>query len=466
MTGLSRRLLLATLFAPLADFLLYGHALGAGFSVTALLLAGLAYAAQRSRLRRAGPWAALWLALACATAVEPSVTGALLLLPLGWAVLAMARAPDPLSFLAALGRGLRGGVRGLAAAPRDLALARRLRAPGRRSSPLWVYVVPAGVTGLFALILLPANLVLERWTGHALDRLKDALDAPRVLLWVAAFAGAYGVLRFRARRLAPRARREPPPPGEDRLRDELRACLATLLCVNAIFLALNAADLVYLWGRFELPEGITYSAFAHRGAYRLIVGVVLAAATVEYFLRRGARGAGNRTARGLAYALLAQNVLVLAGSALRLLLYAEAYGLTRFRVATAFWLALVAVGLVLIATRIRGGRPFAFLLEANARTTVIVLSLWAVTNVDGFVAEWNADRYLGDPARGVDIAYLSQLGTAALPALARLARATDADVATRARIALDAGLTRARATSRPWSSWSLRVMIDVRGASK
>jgi hypothetical protein len=467
MTGLARRVLVALVFAALADLLLYGHALGAGLSTFALLLGALAWAWHRSRLRRAGPWAALWLLLACAAAVEPSATGALLLLPLGWAVLAMARSPEPLPFLAALARGFSGGVRGLVAVPQEIALARRLRAPGpRRPAPLWVYLVPLCITGLFALILLPANLVLERWAGQAIDRLAAALDPLRALLWVGAFAGAYGVLRFRARRRKRTARREPPPHGEDRLRDELRAALATLLCVNALFLALNVADLLFLWARFDLPEGMTYSAFAHRGAYRLIAGVVLAAATVEYFLRRGAWGAGSRAARGLAYALLAQDLLVTAGAALRLVLYAEAYGLTRFRVATVFWLALVAMGLVLIAIRIRGGRPFAFLLEANARSTVLVLSLWAVANVDGFVADWNVDRHLADPTRGVDLAYLRHLGPAALPALARLARSADADVATRARATLDAGLARARAENHPWTAWSLRSTVSLRDGPK
>lgn len=467
MTGLTRRVLIGLAFAPLADYLLYGHALGAGFALFALLLAALASWRHGRHLRRAGPWAALWLLLALSAAFEPSATGAFLLLPLGWAVLAMARAPDPLPFLSALGRGSSGGVRGLVAAPREIGILRRIRAPGRRRpTPAWVYLVPAAVTGLFALIILPANLVLLSWTDRLLTRLANlSRDLDRILLWVAAFAVAYGVLRFRARGRARRPRRGLPPPGEDRLHDELRACLATLLCVNALFLALNVADVLYLWARLELPEGMTYSAFAHRGAYRLIIAVILAAATVQVFLRRGAGGADHRVARGLAYAFLAQNLFVLAGAALRLLLYADAYGLTRFRVATVFWLVLVATGLVLLAIRIRRGKPFAFLLDANARSTVIVLSLWAVANVDGFIADWNVDRHLEYPVQGVDIAYLRHLGPAALPALARLTRSPDEDVARNARAAYDAGLARAR-EPRPWTARSYRLTLNLRGSPK
>jgi hypothetical protein len=157
--------------------------------------------------------------------------------------------------------------------------------------------------------------------------------------------------------------------------------------------------------------------------------------------------------------------VVLAGATLRLALYAEAYGLTRFRVATVYWLALVALGLVLVAVRIRGGRPFGFLLDANARATVIVLSLWALSNVDGFVAGWNVDRYLEEPARGIDVGYLRHLGGAAMPSLARLSRAEDAEVAARARAALRALRARAEAP-RPWPSWSLRSTVDLSGARK
>jgi hypothetical protein len=449
------RVLLALAFAPLADYLVYGHRPGAGCAVLALLVAALAWWRYRGGLRRAGAWGGLWLLLAASAAFEPSATGLLLLFPLGWATLAMARSRKPLPFVAAIGGGLAGGLRSLFAVPRDAARFTRLRAP------LWVYVVPAAVVGVFALVLLPANPVLLRWARRSVD----LLNPGRTFLWIAAFAVSYGVLRFRPQLRMRYERGEPRPPDERRLRDELRACLATLLGVNAIFLALNVADLLYLWGRFELPEGVTYSEFAHRGAYRLIVGVLLAAVTVESFLRRGAGGTRSRAARGLAFALLAQNLVVSAGAGLRLYLYAEAYGLTRFRVATVFWLALVVAGLVLVAVRIRGGRPFAFLVEANARSTVIVLALWAVANVDGFIATWNVDRYMKDQTRGVDIAYLSRLGPSALPALARLARSGDAAVVPHASLALDAGLARF-STERPWPAWSYRLIVNLSDARK
>ena len=76
----------------------------------------------------------------------------------------------------------------------------------------------------------------------------------------------------------------------------------------------------------------------------------------------------------------------------RLLLYVEEYGLTQFRVTTALWMLLVAVGYLLILARIHGHRPIGFLFRTNTISTALLLSATAVLDVDGLVAAAHRDR--------------------------------------------------------------------------
>ncbi len=471
MRALTKRLSVAIACTIIGDLCLFDRPLGLGLTVFSLLVGAVALRTFGAGLLAARGWGILWLALAFSGAVEPSGTAALLLVALGWAILALGRMEAPRSLFRGLVRGISAGFRSYGAAPSDLRRAvyiGRWRA-GRASMPLWVYVVPIAITLVFAMLLLPANVVLSRIASRGVERLLKLcleLDLQRIGFWFLVGAGVYGITRFRLGRPLPCPMPPAMPLPEERHRQELRACLATFLCVNALFLVANATDIVYLWGRGTLPEGITFSAYTHRGAYRLVFAVILAAFTIELFLRRGTRQAEHPLARALAYLFVAQNLLVLAGAAQRLSLYADAYGLTRLRAATALWLALVAIGLVLVAIRIRRGHTLLFLLEANTRSAILALSLWAVLDVDGFVARFNVERHLRDRETLMDVGYLEGLGPAALPSLERLAREGAGAVAARARQGADQALARARHENRHWASWSLRRWLAIREAER
>ncbi len=463
----TKRLSVAVVCTIAADLCLFRHPLGLGLSLFAFLVGAVAARVDRSNLKAARGWGFVWLALALSGAIEPSGLATFLLVALGWAILALGRMDAPRSLFRGLVRGFSAGIRSLGAAPSDLRRAvyiGRWRA-GRAAMPAWVYVVPIAITFAFALLLLPANVVLSRWAIRGAEWVRTRLfdvDLQRILFWSLVGAGVYGILRFRLGRPLPCPTPPATPPAEERRLQELRACLATFLCVNALFLVANATDILYLWGGGTLPDGVTFSAYTHRGAYRLIVAVVLAAFTLEIFLRRGTRQAEHRPARALAYLFVAQNLVMLASAARRLALYADAYGLTRLRAATALWLALVAIGLVLVALRIRRGRTLLFLVEANVASAVLALSLWAVLDVDGFVARFNVERHLSDHSVVMDVDYLEGLGPAALPALARLAREGAGRVAPRAGRAARDMLARARTENSHWASWSLRRALAIR----
>src|SRR5262245_4175747 len=95
-----------------ADILLYDRAPGCGLTVF-LLLPALAAVQFGSRLLHAGLWPLLWLSLALGASLQESAIGQLLLVVLGWSILALALMPEPRWLSTGILRGVTGGFRSL-----------------------------------------------------------------------------------------------------------------------------------------------------------------------------------------------------------------------------------------------------------------------------------------------------------------------------------------------------------------
>ena len=478
MRSLAVRAAVAIVLIGVADYCLWDRALGCGVAVVALAAAAAALASYGGRLLRAPGWTLLWIALAAGACLDSSLIGQYLLITLGWTIVAIGLIGDRTSLLDGYLRGVVGGVRSLSAAPSDgrryalVLLARRFGPV----PPLWVMAIPLGLLLIFSALIIPANLILTQWTieltEHVMDLLirADELPVRRILFWAIVGLTAYGLVRFRLGR----HHREPrKPPIILRLDESMRRhavlmALLSLAGLNLLYLLTNVVDFVFLWLLFELPEGVSYSQFAHQGSYRLIFAVVLAAVTVVVLLPKGSLQLDDRRARGLSYLFVAQNLFVLASGALRLLLYVEEFGLTQFRVATALWMVLVAVGYLLILARIYGNRPVGFLFRTNMISTVLLLSATAVLNIDGFIADWNVRRYEVGKRVAVDVKYLASLEAGSLPAMARLVDVAsqngDRPIAEHAARALQRRLGEEHLKLQSWQSWTWRRAESVRRA--
>ncbi|RZM10675.1 MAG: DUF4173 domain-containing protein [Sphingomonas sp.] len=95
---------------------------------------------------------------------------------------------------------------------------------------------------------------------------------------------------------------------------------------------------------------------------------------------------------------IAQNVLLVASSALRLVDYIDVYSLTVLRIAALAWMALVAVGLVLVCWRLLAGRSAAWLVNANALAAAATLVAANAVDLGAIAARWNVDRASRRPA--------------------------------------------------------------------
>jgi hypothetical protein len=162
--------------------------------------------------------------------------------------------------------------------------------------------------------------------------------------------------------------------------------------------------------------------------------------------------------RPLVYLWVAQNVLLVASSILRLDLYVQIYFLTYWRIAAFIWMGLVALGLILIVARIALDRSNRWLVGANLIVLTFVLYTSALVNFDGFIADYNLNHSREVSGKGVqiDTNYLATLGPQALPAIDRVialkARPDDTCLVSRR----DGLVERQRQDMASWRSFGLR----------
>ena len=315
------------------------------------------------------------------------------------------------------------GVMGIIVLPfADARLALRWRA-GRARQP-WRgrgWLLPLGFGTLFAGLFLFANPVFGAQLTAGFDWLSALITLPaplRVVLWWLCGIGAWLLMRgkwTKNRAMISRLQRDPAP-------SRVVLVQRSLLVFHALFSLQNLCDLVYLWGGLQLPEGMTYATYAHRGAYPLIATVLLAAIFVLAWFRPGSEVQADPWCRWLVLAWLAQNVALLISAMWRLHLYVDVYDLTRWRVAAAVWMVLVGIGLGLIAGRIRRDLLNRWLVNANLGSLAMMLILLAWIDVDGAIARHNC-AHAGSET---DVAYVASLGPEALPTLRTLARTGNA----------------------------------------
>ncbi|MEC7818083.1 MAG: DUF4173 domain-containing protein [Pseudomonadota bacterium] len=447
------RIAAAVWLLALSDLLFFGYRGGAVIGAFALawlvVLVMSKPAIRRARHARIAIGASAFFALALID--DPSLLAVLLFLTaIGSAALLPGHAFDHAGRWSArlLALAAKGPFRVV------LDLSRTARLPSRggctaRSICLHI-ALPIGGGGLFLALFANANPVL----GNALSsiRLPDAFTlALHVILLAVVLSLVWPSLRPRAIRYAPanaipRAMRADTP---------TTAIIVTLAVFNAIFAIENALDIAFLWSRASLPPGVTLADYAHRGAYTLIVTVLMAAAFVLIALRPGSSAAKNAWVRSLLLVWIAQNILLVASSVLRLVDYVDAYSLTVLRICALAWMGLVAIGLLLVCWRLFAERSAAWLINANTLAAMIVLSLASVVDLGAVSAAWNV-RHTKDPVK-LDLCYLQSLGSSSLIPLIRLRDAPVGSAMQDRAVYLSNALYGNLQTDQAhWQGWTLR----------
>jgi hypothetical protein len=409
----------------LTDFLVYGHGVGStlGGLVLALLAAAVATGTIRLGDRRAAVAALIAALLGCALLERPTFFCLVLFgCALSVAVLsARAKAGDD-----AFRWFQRLAFNGLAATiriPADALRLARVSPFGRKGVArlLVTLVLPLLGGAVFLWLFALANPVIEK-AFRSLFALDLELDVPRVILWGFVSIVVCGFLRPRLLR---RTLKTPGCEGDLEVPGVNVASITLALIVfNAVFALQNGLDIAFLWSGAGLPDGMTLAQYAHRGAYPLIATALLAGLFVLVALAPGSASSRNRTIRWLVILWVAQNLLLVASTALRTIDYVEVYSLTRLRIAALAWMGLVALGLVLICWRMLRGKSASWLINANVLAAGAVICACSIADLGSLAAAWNVRHAAEAGGQGapLDLRYLEQLGESALVPVVRMER--------------------------------------------
>lgn len=472
----------AMLLVALADFLFFGRPIGVSLLIFCVVLTAEILVLHPVAARSRKVFLQLCLLAAALLPLAENVS------PLSFAIAVVALSALALSVAGLLRPGMLRLARQIAAflvaAPFGFLLDLvRWRREGVRpgAARLAAWLLPLGLGAVFVALFGIANPVIEDWLSRIdIFALLEHVDIARVGFWLFVLVAVWAFLRPRLAHIPGAAHAVPGAahavPDAARTIGQLvfgkAAILRALVVFNLLFAVQTVLDLAYLWGGITLPDGMTYAAYAHRGAYPLIVTALLAAAFVLAAMRPGSTTSSDPVIRRLVYLFVAQNVLLVISSILRLDLYVGIYALTYWRIAAFVWMGLVATGLVLILVRIALEKSNGWLLGVNLLTLSATLYACSFVNFAALIANYNVDHSYEMTGQGValDHFYLRSLGPAAFPAIDRLLDRRDL-AGTDAWITLSAtrqsAENRYRETQRDWRArtlrgWRLTAYLDKR----
>ena len=282
---------------------------------------------------------------------------------------------------------------------------------------------------LFAGVFASGNRIFSDYLGRFFDQVKTWLmsfdfSVLRVFFW--GFLATIALVFIRPRKSSATARKWTRPFPEWRRSDASVAfwqSVMILVALNALFFAVNTIDVIYLWMHTAVPEGMNGKQFLHEGVNSLITATVLAGIVLTLLFQQSEAVTQPGTLKALAFAWIAQNLVLIAGVFLRLKLYVDIEEMTAKRVYVACFLLLVTLGFGFLCVHVRRGRDASRLVWRNAVTTFALFFILQFLDVIGWVCRFNVERGSApNDARGVNVAYQLTLGPDAWPVLLQAAK--------------------------------------------
>ncbi|WP_420861137.1 DUF4173 domain-containing protein [Algirhabdus cladophorae] len=190
-----------------------------------------------------------------------------------------------------------------------------------------------------------------------------------------------------------------------------------LIVFNLLFLMQTLTDFAILSGGAKLPEGMSMGEYVHRGAYPLLVTALLAGG-FAVIVRQAPNPPG--ALKLLLVLWIAQTILLVAASAMRLEAYVSAYGLTHLRVWAAAWMAVVAFGLGILMVNTARELPLQRFLQQACILGAVALYGMSLVNLPATIARHNVGML--EAGERFDTRYTCRLGPMAAHVLSKVDR--------------------------------------------
>jgi hypothetical protein len=301
----------------------------------------------------------------------------------------------------------------------------------------------ANADPVFATLRRSLEEVLSRW---------DFL--PRLVFFGGLFVASLGAGGLALRGTAASSPVSPPPPCPCLGPTERLVVLGAVAGLFGVFLLLQLA---YLFGNAPAVagSGVTFAEYARRGFNELTIVATLCALLLMALDRHAQRGAHEGAVRLVAWALVAETLLLLVSAFRRVWLYEDAYGFTTTRLYAQAYMLVMALVLLRLAWDLRAvvdTRRLARWAAALGVLAFVTLGYW---NHEAWIARTNVERGLRTGV--LDATYLVRgLSLDAVPALVDVLGSAPEPVAGPLREALRTRYTGARVRDCRWFEWNLR----------
>lgn len=289
--------------------------------------------------------------------------------------------------------------------------------PRRLGSILLGAAIALPILLIFGLLLVSADPIYG-------DMIKQILNIEKLPEYLFRFfyilVGAYVLIGLYLHAVMPKEQAERPDTQKAFVQPFLGSIEGNIVlgAVNVLFLSFVFVQIRYLFGgSANISEtGYTYAEYARKGFGELVAVAVLS--LLLYLLFNTITRRETKAARGIFSAfsvlLIANVLIILASSLMRLLMYEDAYGFSDLRTYThlfIFWLAgLLLAAIVLELVHKRGYFGLALLIFMVGYCGTL-----GVVNVDQFVTQKNIARI--SHGYDLDVEYLATLSSDAVPAV-------------------------------------------------
>lgn len=299
---------------------------------------------------------------------------------------------------------------------RDAGIFYRKHIKGKKNK---VFFIGAGILAaipIFLIIfslLVSADAVFRNLTGKLLEAINFGNVFQVLVMVVFMFFASYCILAFLCRKTLKEE------VSDKRTGEPVIAITITSL-LTLLYLFFSVIQIVYLFlGQMQLPDGYTYAKYAREGFFQLlavsVLNLVIVLSGMSFFRE-------SRALKGVLTVMSLCTFIMIASSALRMIIYIRYYYLTFLRIFVLWSLAVLFLLFAGVVVSIFRNRFPLFRYSVVVVTAAfLVLSFshpdyWiARVNAANMKGQSQGDFFLGEPYE--DYSYLAHLSTDAAPVL-------------------------------------------------